>query len=128
MPVSNVVLESQWQISDIKCLEVCNTREERKQFAYYCPICMRYFEKMLETACCQNYICRLCVRDLQDQEQKKDSKFKACCPFGCQHVDTATGAKLVLKDVDPSAKIKRYSDSQYEESEQHKDDKVDFFG
>ena len=70
---------------------------------------------MLVTACCDNYICRLCVRDLQDQEVK-DAKFKAVCPFGCQHTDAADAsspAKLKISDIDLTKTIKKYSDSQY---------------
>ena len=55
-------------------------------------------------------MCRLCVKDLQDQEFKvKD--FTAVCPFGCNYNDKSK--KLSLKDVDPKDAVKKYSDSQY---------------
>lgn len=35
--------------------------EERKVFKYYCPICLRYFNHILISSCCNNYICRHCI-------------------------------------------------------------------
>ena len=34
---------------------------ERHVYKYCCPICLRYFNKMLVSNCCNNYICRLCI-------------------------------------------------------------------
>ena len=66
------------------------------------------------------------MRDLQDQEVK-DAKFKALCPFGCNHTDTTLAGRFQLNDVDPDAKVKKYSDSQYTESVAP-DDKVEELG
>ena len=70
---------------------------------------------MLTSKCCSNYICHICINDLQEQE-RKDSKFKAVCPYGCHHTngDARINEKLKfeLADVDPENKVKKYSDSQ----------------
>lgn len=67
---------------------------------------------MLLSLCCSNYICHKCVDDLQEHE-RKDSKFKAVCPYGCHHAtDTVETKPLELADVDPTLKVKKYSDSQ----------------
>lgn len=36
-------------------------RNLRKIYKYYCPICLRYFNHILISDCCNNYICRLCI-------------------------------------------------------------------
>ena len=97
--------------ADIKCVdEQPEEREERHKFKFYCPICLRYFTHMLQSACCQNYLCFLCAKDLQERE-KKDEKFKAECPYKC---GTSGGedSKFKLADVPSDAQVKRYSDSQ----------------
>mgnify|MGYP000152945795 CR=1 FL=1 len=33
----------------------------RNKFKYYCPICLRYFNHILISNCCNNYICRFCI-------------------------------------------------------------------
>jgi hypothetical protein len=35
--------------------------DDRKVFKYYCPICLRYFNHILVSTCCNNYICRHCI-------------------------------------------------------------------
>lgn len=86
--------------------------DQRAKYRYYCPICLRYFNLMLLSMCCSNYICHKCVDDLQEQE-RKDSKFKAACPYGCHHAaDAVEAAALELADVDPALVVKKYSDSQ----------------
>lgn len=52
-------------------------REGRHNLKYYCPICLRYFNSILESKCCKNYICRFCANDLVEQEAK------VCKPAGC---------------------------------------------
>jgi len=66
---------------------------ERKEFKYYCPICLRYFNNILVTSCCDNYICRFCIGDLA-RKAKTDINFRILCSHCC--VDDY---KLV--DVDP---------------------------
>jgi hypothetical protein len=112
--MTNIALDSQYKLEDVDwCDFLPEALDKRVIYKYYCPICLRYFNLMLLSKCCQNYICHLCVNDLQEQE-RKDSKFTAVCPFGCQHGTEAEtkGSKLELGDVDPGTKIKKYSDSQ----------------
>ena len=33
---------------------------EKLKYKYYCPLCMRYFENILNLPCCSNYICFEC--------------------------------------------------------------------
>ncbi|KAM3129792.1 hypothetical protein pb186bvf_018086 [Paramecium bursaria] len=65
---------------------------------YYCPICFRYSDCMLNSTCCSNYICHLCA--IQSIKNKM-----LACHFCRDH-------KCKYIDVDPSQEIKRYSDSQ----------------
>ena len=37
---------------------------ESNIFRYYCPICLRFFNSILVTSCCNNYICRFCIGHL----------------------------------------------------------------
>jgi hypothetical protein len=30
-------------------------------YKYCCPVCLRYFNHILVSSCCKNYICRLCI-------------------------------------------------------------------
>ena len=86
--------------TDIKfCDEQPEEREERHKYKFYCPICLRYFTHMLQSACCQNYLCLLCAKDLQVREEK-DLEFKAECPYKCGSTATTdNGGKFKLSDV-----------------------------
>lgn len=111
---SNIIVYSKFTEADVVYVDFI-IQEERKEmgekFRYYCPICLRYFTHMLLTGCCDNYLCHFCMGDLKTQELK-DANFKAGCPFGCRHMDAQDDlCKFELKDVDPTAKIKKYSDS-----------------
>lgn len=71
---------------------------------------------MLQSACCQNYLCIHCANDVKERE-KKNENFYAECPYKCNSAgvgaETAgVRAKFILTDVDEDAKVKRYSDSQ----------------
>ena len=48
--------------------------EEKKIFKFYCPICLRYFNTVLISSCCDNYICRFCIGDMA-KKAKHDPKF-----------------------------------------------------
>ena len=52
---------------------------ERLKFKYCCPICLRYFNKMLISSCCKNYICRLCIGDLAKKAKKDNTFVIKCC-------------------------------------------------
>lgn len=34
---------------------------EAHRYCYYCPLCMEFFESILKTKCCGNYICLRCT-------------------------------------------------------------------
>ena len=48
--------------------------KEKKIFKFYCPICLRYFNTVLISSCCDNYICRFCIGDMA-KKAKHDPKF-----------------------------------------------------
>ena len=74
---------------------------------------------MLESACCQNYLCLFCAKDLQQREKDVETYY-ASCPFKCGTSVGVAGTgggdeqrvKFILSDVPKEAKLKRYSDSQ----------------
>jgi hypothetical protein len=51
---------------DLKCVDFLNDShsEEEEQYRYCCPVCLRYFNHILQAECCQNYICRLCIGEM----------------------------------------------------------------
>lgn len=56
----------------------------------------------MATQCCKNYICHLCIYELQT----KNLHFEIACPH-CK------AQPLIASDVDPNTTVKRYSDSPY---------------
>lgn len=52
--------------------------EKRDIFKYYCPICLRYFNHILVSDCCNNYICRFCIGQ-QAKKAKLDDKYVIQC-------------------------------------------------
>jgi len=83
----------------------------REVYRYNCPLCMRFFNTMLETSCCKNYICHGCASELQRYEETQTG-FEVRCPH-CNEEE------LQLEDVDPKAKVKTYSDSPYHPHHSH---------
>ena len=62
---SNLELTTNVNEADVKYVDLQpDDREERYKYKYYCPICLRYFSYMLQSECCENYLCLLCVKDL----------------------------------------------------------------
>ena len=84
-------------------------RAERKIFKYYCPICLRYFNTILVSTCCDNYICRFCIGDMA-KKAKTDTKFKIVCSH-------CTAEEYKLVDVDPDAPLRVYTDTPFKLSE-----------
>jgi hypothetical protein len=80
-------------------------RELRRQFKYYCPICLRYFNYMLISECCLNYLCHFCADEMAEREKNVET-FSAMCFNNCEH------RPYKLKDVDPKERVKKYTDSQ----------------
>lgn len=77
----------------------------RRQFRYYCPICLRYFNYMLISECCHNYLCHYCADEMAEREKNIDT-FIATCFNNCET------KPFKLKDVDPKERVKKYTDSQ----------------
>lgn len=78
-------------------------KTEQSVFKYSCPICLMYFNTILVSSCCQNYVCRFCIGDLA-KRAKKDINFVIRCTH-CMENDYR------LNDVDPIAPIKFYTDT-----------------
>ena len=54
-------------------------RDERIDIIYNCPICTRYFNYILTTSCCSNYICKFCADDYLSTMIKYQNIIK--CPI-----------------------------------------------
>lgn len=52
--------------------------EEQLEYRYCCPICLRFFNCMLESSCCRNYICRLCSNQMM-QRAMRNSEYAVRC-------------------------------------------------
>ena len=101
-----MVIESSYKMEDVECCDFLpQDRETRHQFKFYCPVCLRYFNHMLCSGCCQNYICHFCADEMLDRE-KSNALYSAKCPYSCE-------GKFELRDVTPNMQVKRYSDSQF---------------
>lgn len=105
MQLTTKVTEGDVQFVDLQPSE----RDERYKFKFNCPLCLRYFNHMLQSGCCENYICHLCTRDLKAREDR-ESQFKVECPYRCS---SSQSGKFILTDVPHDAKIKRYADSMF---------------
>jgi len=77
-----------------------------KDIKYNCPICFRFFNRILSLSCCQNYLCHFCAEDMNSRVINNDKVPNVSCPF-CSNED------VELTDVDPKEKVKRYTDSPY---------------
>ena len=74
-------------------------------FKYYCPICLRYFNTVLVSTCCDNYICRFCIGDMA-KKAKNDPKFRILCSHCCAN-------EYKLLDVDLQAPLRVYTDTPF---------------
>lgn len=72
-------------------------------FRYCCPVCLRYFNYILVSSCCQNYICRLCTGQMA-----KKAKFNYNYTCRCVH---CMNEDFTLNDVDPRVPAKEYTDT-----------------
>jgi len=97
-------LKSMFPTENIQCSDIRS--DEMKDLRYNCPICFRYFNHILISTCCKNYMCHFCANDLNDRVKKDDKVIVARCPF-CDSED------FELHDVDPTEKPKKYTDSFY---------------
>lgn len=76
---------------------------KRLKYKYNCPICLRFFNTILVSTCCQNYLCRLCIGEFA-KKAKKDPTYLIKCPQ-CQKDD------FRLNDVNLHATVKHYTDT-----------------
>lgn len=110
---NKVRISTNYQKSDVHWLDEypMNQNEEdrqlRKEYKYYCPICLRYFNHILISDCCKNYICRLCI-GWQAKKAKRDEKYR----IQCSHCYTDS-FRLVDVDVTDDAQIKYYTDTPF---------------
>ena len=97
-----VIVESKFTTLDVQKSDVTPPTTQKMYMIFNCPICMRYLSTILVGKCCGNYICHMCVDDLQ----KDHLSFDVSCPH-CK------AEPLHAVDVDPLLSVKRYSDSPY---------------
>ena len=88
-----------------------NDPVERKVYKYYCPICLRYFNTILVSSCCDNYICRFCIGDMA-RKAKNDTDFAITCSH-------CTTNDYKLNDVDPEAPLRVYTDTPFKFTDSH---------
>ena len=50
--------------------EFPQTLEEQQIYKYCCPICLCYFNTILISSCCKNYICRMCIGEMAKKAKK----------------------------------------------------------
>ena len=101
---NKVRIKTKYQKRDVLFREYYPSNEaERAIFKYACPVCLLYFNHILVSSCCQNYICRFCIGDLA-KKAKRDSEFVIRCTH-CMTDD------YKLNDVDPSSPLKLYTDT-----------------
>ena len=48
-------------------------------YPHECPICFRYFNRILKLTCCGNHICAFCIDDLQNAALKSEKNGFVCC-------------------------------------------------
>ena len=85
--------------------EFPQTIEEQQIYKYCCPICLCYFNTILISSCCKNYICRMCIGEMA-KKAKKNKQFVIKCSH-CFQDD------FKLEDVKPEDKVKFYTDSPF---------------
>ena len=99
-------IKTKFKVEEIKCVDFFTSfvdKEERHNHKYNSPICLRYFNTILVSACCSNYICHLCAFDFKHREEI-NPEVGVKCPL-CNNLE------LDLHDVNPDDKVKRYTDS-----------------
>ncbi|CAG9331670.1 unnamed protein product [Blepharisma stoltei] len=99
---AKIKVESKLTPDQVKASDFTPVSTQKGLFPYNCPICFKYLSNILVTQCCKNYICHLCISELQT----KHVNFEIACPH-CK------AQPLVVTDVDPNVTVKRYSDSPY---------------
>lgn len=70
---------------------------------FCCPVCLRYFNHILESNCCHNYICRLCIGDMA-----KKAKHCPSYVIRCVH---CMAEDFKLTDADTDTTPREYTDT-----------------
>jgi superfamily II helicase len=96
----HVLISTYYEETDITKMELTPRGTIKKKVCFNCPICMDYFNLVLVTACCGNYICHRCAKSMLDSSLA----FEIRCPH-------CNADPLILGDVDLSKSVKMYSDS-----------------
>jgi len=97
--IHSIIPKDSIQISDTMPEKV-----QRKILRYYCPLCFRYFDHMLECAKCKNYVCRFCADDIGGRPVQTWGP--ARCPF-------CDSSPYIVNDVDENEIPKKYTDTPY---------------
>jgi hypothetical protein len=86
--------------------------EDRAIYKYCCPICLQYYNHMLVSTCCKNYICRICIGTIAIKA-KTDPTYVIHCTY-CGIFE------FKIVDVKEKDAIKRYTDSPLRDQEPKK--------
>ena len=97
---SDIIIQSKYRGEDILMSDLTPDSSGLDILCYVCPICERYFSRLLVAVCCNNYICHFCATDLS----QAINRIEVACPH-CR------ANPILLKDVDLMASIRYYSDS-----------------
>lgn len=89
--------------SSLKFVDFLSDLDNEEEFKFCCPVCLRYFNHMLQSSCCSNYICRLCIGDMA-----KHAKMQPSYVIRCVHCTTDD---FRLEDVDLSGTPREYTDT-----------------
>lgn len=96
----HIFIETKFTTGDIERSEYTPANTLKSNLKYNCPVCLCFYNKILLTKCCNNYLCHSCALDLKSKEDKYEIRCHYC---GISPV--------YLTDVDPGALVKKYSDS-----------------
>jgi len=98
-----VKIDSKFCSDNLSCADF--RPESGEQLKYNCPICFRFFDQILVTTCCKNYLCHFCIDEMNEKMLKEKTVVdNPRCPF-------CNDENIGLHDVDPKEKPKRYTDS-----------------
>ena len=62
----------------IKCVDEFDA-VNYQTYKFCCPICLRYFNHMLVSSCCHNYICRFCIGSMAKKAKQTPGYVIRCC-------------------------------------------------
>jgi hypothetical protein len=67
------------RIKDVKFVSEKPSTPRMTTYPHECPICFRYFNRILKLKCCDNHICAFCIDDMENKALKSDKNGFACC-------------------------------------------------